>query len=60
MRMGKGKGAVEYWILRIKAGCSLFELSHMSKKRALMLLNDAAKKLPLPTIFTYNKSKLYK
>jgi large subunit ribosomal protein L16 len=60
MRMGKGKGSVEYWILRVKAGCSLFELSNMSKKRAFMLLSDAAKKLPSPTVFIYHKSKLFK
>jgi large subunit ribosomal protein L16 len=52
IRMGKGKGAVSYWVTRIKAGQILFELSRMSVQKAILILKSASKKLPIPTIFT--------
>jgi large subunit ribosomal protein L16 len=50
--MGKGKGAVSYWVTRIKAGQIIFELSRMNLQKAILILKSASKKLPIPTIFT--------
>lgn len=47
-RMGKGKGAVSYWVLNIKAGLILFEVSFLGTKSPnLEFLKKAAKKLPI-------------
>jgi len=49
VRMGKGKGAVEYWIAKIKAGRVLFELDGINKIKAFDILTTAASKLPVRT-----------
>ena len=51
VRMGKGKGAVAYWICRIKKGQVLYEIDGVdfSKVQAACLLADA--KLPIKTKF---------
>ncbi len=47
-RMGKGKGSVSHWVLNIKAGFILFEISFLgSNKPNLDFLKKAAKKLPI-------------
>jgi large subunit ribosomal protein L16 len=57
--MGKGKGLVDYWVARVKAGQTLFELAHMLPQKAYALLMLAAKKLPAPCVFVfYGKKKL--
>ena len=48
IRMGKGKGAVDYWVARVRAGQTIFELTYMSSKKAYSLLLSAAKKLAVP------------
>ena len=58
IRMGKGKGAVEYWIIRVKAGQTLFELSSMNQNKAKMLLLNAAKKLAIPCAFISQTKKI--
>jgi large subunit ribosomal protein L16 len=59
IRMGKGKGNVDYWVARFKAGHVLFELTSMLPKKAYSILIAAAKKLPVPCIFiTYKKNSL--
>ena len=58
MRMGKGKGSINHWIVRIPAGFVLFELSKMPSKKAFYLLLYASKKLSIPTIFVYNLKHL--
>lgn len=58
IRMGKGKGSLAYWILRVKSGSILFELSHMSRKKAFILLRSAANKLPVPSIFVKHTQRL--
>jgi large subunit ribosomal protein L16 len=60
VRMGKGKGSIEYWALRIKSGCLLLEISGITKKKAFALLNAASKKLPLPTLFIQQSNYLTK
>lgn len=58
VRMGKGKGAVDYWIVRIKSGQTLFELSYMLPKKAQIILLSAAKKLAVPCAFISNTKKI--
>lgn len=48
-RMGSGKGAVEYWVVVIKPGNILFELSGIPKETALLALKIACYKLPMKT-----------
>ena len=49
VRMGKGKGAVEYWVAQIKPGKVLFEMSGVDEKLAAEAFNLAAAKLPVAT-----------
>ncbi len=46
-RMGSGKGAVEYWVVVIKPGNILFEITGISKDIAMEALRVAAYKLPI-------------
>ena len=50
-RMGKGKGAPEYWVAVVKPGHVLFELSGVSEEVAKEALRLAAHKLPIKTKF---------
>ncbi|WP_415899437.1 50S ribosomal protein L16 [Neptuniibacter sp. QD48_11] len=49
VRMGKGKGAVEYWVAQIKPGKILFEMSGVDEQLASEAFNLAAAKLPVAT-----------
>ncbi len=51
VRMGKGKGAVEYWAAVVKPGRILFEISGVSYDVAKEALRLAAQKLPVKTKF---------
>src|SRR4051795_4587096 len=51
VRMGSGKGAVEYWVARIKPGRVLFELDGVPVQLAKEALALAAAKLPIKTRF---------
>jgi len=48
-RMGKGKGAPEFWVAVIKPGRIMFEVSGVSKELAYEALNIASHKLPIKT-----------
>ena len=48
-RMGKGKGAVEFWVAVIKPGRVLFEMGGISEDEATEALRLAAFKLPIKT-----------
>lgn len=50
-RMGKGKGAPEYWVCVVKRGRILFEMEGMPQDLARDSLCLAAHKLPLRTKF---------
>jgi large subunit ribosomal protein L16 len=50
-RMGKGKGAPEFWVSVVKPGRILFELEGMDAGEAQHLLRLAANKLPMKTRF---------
>lgn len=58
IRMGKGKGAVDYWVIKVKAGQILFELSAMGYKKAKLILLSAAKKLAVPCAFIAQVKKI--
>ena len=49
VRMGKGKGSVEYWVAQIQPGKVLFEMSGVPETLAKEAFNLAAAKLPLNT-----------
>jgi large subunit ribosomal protein L16 len=48
-RMGKGKGAVEYYVAVIKPGRILFEISGLDEQEAHEVLRQASHKLPIRT-----------
>lgn len=50
-RMGKGKGAPEFWVACVKAGSILFELSGVTEDIAKEAFRLAAHKLPVKTKF---------
>ncbi len=49
VRMGKGKGSVEYWAARVKPGRVMFELDGVADGTAREALRLAAMKLPVKT-----------
>jgi large subunit ribosomal protein L16 len=51
VRMGKGKGAVEYWAAVVTPGRILFEVSGVPLATAQEALRLAAQKLPVKTKF---------
>ncbi len=51
VRMGKGKGNVEYWAAVVKPGRVLFEIDGVSEEIAREALRLAAQKLPVRTKF---------
>ena len=51
VRMGKGKGAPEYWVAVVKPGRILFECDGVSFEVASEALRLAAQKLPIKTRF---------
>jgi large subunit ribosomal protein L16 len=55
VRMGKGKGAPEYWVAVIKPGTILFESDGVNTELAKEALRLAAQKLPVKTKFVVRK-----
>jgi large subunit ribosomal protein L16 len=51
VRMGKGKGAVEYWVAQIQPGRMLFEMEGVDEELAREAFQLAAAKLPVATAF---------
>ena len=51
VRMGKGKGAPEYWVAVVKPGTIMFESGGASRKLAQESMRLAAQKLPIKTQF---------
>ena len=56
-RMGKGKGATEYWVAVVKPGRVLFELAGVSEEVAREALRLASHKLPVKTKFLMRENK---
>ncbi|MDF2809269.1 MAG: rplP [Microvirga sp.] len=51
VRMGKGKGAPEFWAAKVKPGRIMFEIDGVSQDIAREALTLAAAKLPIKTRF---------
>ncbi len=51
VRMGKGKGNVEYWVSQIQPGRMLYEMEGVSEEIAREAFKLAAAKLPVATTF---------
>lgn len=51
VRMGKGKGAVDYWAARVKPGRVVFEIDGVNEEVAREALRLGAAKLPIKTRF---------
>ena len=50
-RMGKGKGAPEYWVAVVKPGRIMFEVEGVSEELAREAMRLASRKLPIKTRF---------
>ena len=57
-RMGKGKGAPEYWVAVVKPGRVMFEIEGVSEDVAREALRLAAQKLPVQTKFVKRESEV--
>jgi large subunit ribosomal protein L16 len=55
VRMGKGKGAPEYWVAVVKPGAMIFEADGVSEEVAKEALRLAAQKLPITTKFVVRR-----
>jgi large subunit ribosomal protein L16 len=51
VRMGKGKGVVEYWVAQVQPGRVLYEIEGISEELAREAFKLAAAKLPVQTTF---------
>lgn len=51
VRMGSGKGNVEFWVAEIRPGAVLYEMEGISEVQAREAFKLAAAKLPLKTTF---------
>ena len=56
VRMGKGKGAIDYYIARVKAGQILLSIQGVSPELAKSLFKKVQYKLPVQTmVFTFDQ-----
>ena len=51
VRMGSGKGNVEFWVARTKPGCVLYEVEGVTEAVAREAFRLASAKLPMQTTF---------
>ena len=51
VRMGKGKGNVEYWVAQVQPGRMLYEIEGVNEDLAREAFSLAAAKLPVQTTF---------
>ena len=51
VRMGSGKGNVEYWVALVQPGRMMFEIEGVTEDLAREALRLAADKLPIKTVF---------
>lgn len=55
VRMGKGKGSVEYWVAQIQPGKVLFEMEGVTRELAMEAFDLAKAKLPFKVAFEERK-----
>ncbi len=58
VRMGTGKGDVEYWCAPVKAGTILYEIGGLPEETARAAMNRIAHKLPLPVRLVRRRHKI--
>jgi large subunit ribosomal protein L16 len=51
VRMGKGKGNVEYWVAKVQPGFVMYEIEGVSEELAREAFKLASAKLPIKTVF---------
>jgi large subunit ribosomal protein L16 len=56
VRMGKGKGAPEYWVAEVRAGRIMYEIKGVDEATAREALTLASAKLPVKTKFVARHS----
>ena len=57
-RMGKGKGAPEYWVAVVKPGRVMFEIEGVSEEAAREAMRLAAQKLPVQAKFVKRETEI--
>jgi large subunit ribosomal protein L16 len=55
-RMGKGKGAPEYWVAAVKPGTVLFEIGGVTRELAAEAVKLAGSKLPIHSKFVVRRT----
>ncbi|MDA3922396.1 MAG: 50S ribosomal protein L16 [Salinisphaera sp.] len=55
VRMGKGKGNVEFWVAKVQPGSMIYEMEGVSREIAQEAFRLAASKLPVKTAFVERK-----
>ena len=58
VRMGKGKGNVEYWVCQIQPGRILYEMEGVTEEIAREAFRIAGHKLPIKTRFVTREEQL--
>jgi len=58
VRMGTGKGDVEYWCAPVKPGTILYEIGGLGEEAARTALNRVAHKLPVPVRLVRRRHKI--
>ncbi len=58
VRMGKGKGSVEFWVAVVKPGRILFEIDGVPEETARRAIELGAAKLPIKTKFVTRRTML--
>ncbi len=54
VRMGKGKGNVDHWVFKVKAGVVLYEIETNSILTSIKALELSQRRLPLKTKIIFN------
>ena len=57
VRMGSGKGSVEFWACRVKPGRIMFEIDGVDEKTAREAFDRASAKLPIKTKFVSRQAE---
>jgi large subunit ribosomal protein L16 len=50
VRMGKGKGSVDFWATKVGGGCVIFELCGITSNIAIAAFKTGGAKLPIKTV----------
>jgi len=53
VRMGSGKGNVEYWVAQVQPGRMLYEMNGVTEAEAREAFRLASAKLPVKTVFVH-------